>query len=123
MSKVKKKNVKGLLIKLLKHETDLNRPFPSSKKSPFQSDAKCEAIDMKMIFNYHANKTHFRTSPRFESEIFWNSEMASSMTLLSKLLVNYHWEDYGTIKETNLILIQLKHLKAREKGTSAALAN
>ena len=36
-----------------------NRPFPSSKKSRFQSEAKCEAIDMKMIFNYDANKTHF----------------------------------------------------------------
>ena len=37
----------------------INRPFPSSKKSHFQSEAKCEAIDMKMIFNYDANKTHF----------------------------------------------------------------
>ena len=36
-----------------------NRPFPSSKKSQLQSEAKCEAIDMKMIFNYDANKTHF----------------------------------------------------------------
>ena len=36
-----------------------NRPFPSSKKSHFQSEAKCEAIDMKMIFNYDADKTHF----------------------------------------------------------------
>ena len=38
---------------------NINRPFPSSKKSHFQSEAKCEAIDMKMIFNYDANKTHF----------------------------------------------------------------
>ena len=39
------------------------------------------------------------------------------MTLLSKSLDNYHREDYGTIiKETNLILIQLKHLIAREKN-------
>ena len=37
----------------------LNRPFPSSKKSRFESEAKCEAIDMKMIFNCDANKTHF----------------------------------------------------------------
>ena len=37
----------------------LNTPFPSSKKSHLQSEAKCEAIDMKMIFNYDANKTHF----------------------------------------------------------------
>jgi len=36
-----------------------NRPFPSSKRSHLQSEAKCEAIDMKMIFNYDANKTHF----------------------------------------------------------------
>ena len=36
-----------------------NRPFPSSKKSHFQSEAKCEAIDMKMIFSYDANETHF----------------------------------------------------------------
>ena len=36
-----------------------NRPFSSSKKSHFQNEAQCEAIDMKMIFNYYANKTHF----------------------------------------------------------------
>ena len=36
-----------------------NRPFPSSKKSHFRSEAKCEAIDMKMSFNCDANKTHF----------------------------------------------------------------
>ena len=36
-----------------------NRPFPSSKKSHFQSEAKYEVIDMKMIFNCDANKTHF----------------------------------------------------------------
>ena len=62
-------------------QNTINRPFRSSKKSHFQSEAKCEAIDMKMIFNYDAIKTHFhnrrfRTYPRFESEIFWNSEMA-----------------------------------------------
>ena len=33
--------------------------FRVPKKSHFQSEAKCEAIDMKMIFNYDANKTHF----------------------------------------------------------------
>ena len=31
----------------------------SSKNSHFQSEVKCEAIGMKMIFNYDANKTHF----------------------------------------------------------------
>ena len=53
----------------------LNRPFPSWCKSPFQSKAKCKAIDMKMIYYSHANKTHFHnkgfcTLPRFESESF-----------------------------------------------------
>ena len=38
-----------------------NRPFPGSKKSHFQSEAKCEAIDMKMIFNYDAKKLIFTT--------------------------------------------------------------
>ena len=28
-------------------------------KSLLQSEAKCEAIHMKMIFKYHANKTYF----------------------------------------------------------------
>ena len=42
-----------------KISSSCNRPFPSSKKSHFQNEAKCEAIDMKMIFNYYANKTHF----------------------------------------------------------------
>ena len=40
-------------------ESYFNRPFPSSKKSHFQNETKCEAIDMKMIFNYYANRTHF----------------------------------------------------------------
>ena len=34
------------------------RPFPSSKKSHFQSEARREAIDMETIFHYDANKTH-----------------------------------------------------------------
>ena len=38
-----------------------NRPFPGSKKSHFQSEAKCEAIDMKLIFNYDAKKLIFTT--------------------------------------------------------------
>ena len=36
-----------------------NSSFPSSKKSHFQSETKCEAIVMEMIFNYDAKKTHF----------------------------------------------------------------
>ena len=42
----------------LRSQSDGNSPFPSCLSSLFQSEAKCEAIDMKMIFS-HANKTHF----------------------------------------------------------------
>ena len=52
----------------------------TSKKSRFQSEAKCEAIDMKMIFNYDVNKTLLHNKgfalSLVESESFWNSEMA-----------------------------------------------
>ena len=60
----------------------LNGPFPSCPKPLFQSEAKCEAIDMKIVFYPHARKTHrhkkgtFCTQPRLESESFWSSEMA-----------------------------------------------
>ena len=50
-------------------------PFPSSKKSHFQSEAKCVAIDMKMIFYYEANKTHFH-----------NKGFALSLVLKAKFL-------------------------------------
>jgi len=36
-----------------------NSPSPSCFKPLFQSEAKCEAIGLKMIFNFHARKTHF----------------------------------------------------------------
>ena len=36
----------------------IGAPFPNCSKPLFQSEAKCEATDMKMIFHSHANKTH-----------------------------------------------------------------
>ena len=36
-----------------------NRPFPSFLKPLIQSEAECIAIDVKMILQSHANKTHF----------------------------------------------------------------
>ena len=44
------------------------------------SEAKCEVIDIKMIFYSHANKIRFHNQgfafwPGFESDTFWNSEM------------------------------------------------
>ena len=60
--------------------------FPSSPHPLFQSEAKCKAIDMKMILYSHANKTHF---PRkvlqlacFERESFWNTEMSHCIHVL-----------------------------------------
>ena len=44
----------------------------------FQSEAKCEAINMNMIFHSDVNKRIFTRKvfqPRLESESFWNSEM------------------------------------------------
>ena len=41
------------------HNVRKNRPFLSCLKPLFQGEAKCEDIDMKTIFYFHANKTHF----------------------------------------------------------------
>ena len=58
----------------------MNRPFPSSKKSHFQSEAKCEAIDMKITFHYDANKTHFH-----------NKGFALSLVLKVRFLGTRKW--------------------------------
>ena len=64
--------------------------FPSSPHPLFQSEAKCKAIDMKMILYSHPNKTHF---PRkvlqlacFERESFWNTEMTHCIQLFRERL-------------------------------------
>ena len=36
-----------------------NRPFPSSPGPLFQSEGRCSAFDIEIIFHSHANKTHF----------------------------------------------------------------
>ena len=52
-----------------------NWPFPSFPKPLFQSEAKLEAIDMKMIFLFPCkhnslSQERFRNYARFESEGF-----------------------------------------------------
>ena len=43
-----------------------NSPFLGCLKPPFQSEAKCEAINMKMFFFYsHANIIHFHREKGF----------------------------------------------------------
>ena len=43
----------------------LNRPFPSCPRSLLGGKAKCEAVVMKTIFYFLANKTHFHMA------LFW----------------------------------------------------
>ena len=71
----------------------LNTPFPSSKKSHLQSEAKCEAIDMKMIFNYDANKTHFHNkgfalSPVLKVKFFGTRKWPIKMNREQKSLLH-----------------------------------
>ena len=53
---------------------DINRPFASCPKPLFHNEAKCEAIDMKVFFYSHANKTFFHKrlfqNSHFKSESF-----------------------------------------------------
>ena len=59
----------------------MSRPFPSSPGPLFQNEVKCSAFYMEMIFHSHKNKTHFHNKgcalePYYESEGFWNPEVA-----------------------------------------------
>ena len=80
------------------------RPFPSSKKSHFQSEAKCEAIDMEMIFNYDANKNHFH-----------NKDFALSLVLKVRL--------YGTRKWPVKAASELQSLRVFEKRSKSNIEN
>ena len=70
----------------------------------FQSEATCEAIHMKMIFHSRAFETRFQlqmfcTQPGFESESFWNSEMAlSQLQSRRRGLINRENEKIITIE-------------------------
>ena len=58
---------------------DLNRPFPRSPQSLFQSESKCETFVMIISSNFNMNEKWFswlRTLPRFEMEGEVNSKMA-----------------------------------------------
>ena len=99
--------------------------FPSSFKPLFESEAKWRAIDMKVIFYSHANKTHFHKKsfallrPHFESGSFWNSEMACFFFVLCcKLTKNSKQKIQEELKEKCLRrgqLPQLNQCKRKEK--------
>ena len=53
---------KKLFEQIEKQELQLsgdNKPFPSSRGPLYQNEVKFSAFDMEMIFQCHANKTHF----------------------------------------------------------------
>lgn len=60
------------------------RPFPSCLEPLFQSEAKCNVIDMKMIIFSCKLQERFCTLPGLESWTFLNSEMACSLNRPSK---------------------------------------
>ena len=80
------------------------RPFASSKKSHFQSEAKCEAIDMEMIFNYDANKNHFH-----------NKGFALSLVLKVRF--------FGTRKWPVKAASELQSLRVFEKCSKSNIVN
>ena len=56
-------NVENILYRACAHDVhagrQTNRPFPSSKKSHFQNEAKCETFFVKMSFICVLIKNHF----------------------------------------------------------------
>ena len=80
-----------------------NRPFPSSKKSHFQSEAKCEAIVMKMIFNYDANKTHFH-----------NKGFALSLVLKVRFFGTQKWPIRSTMAGYEALAEEFKPIRNKE---------
>ena len=46
-------------VVLPSRRTQFNGPFPSCLKPLYQTEAECEATDMKTTFHFHAHKTHF----------------------------------------------------------------
>jgi len=70
----------GVILKNTKH-LSFNRPFSSCPKPLLQSQAKCEVVEMKMIFIVMEIELIFRekvyNKPRFESQSLW--EMAHAL--------------------------------------------
>ena len=58
----------------------VKRPFPSYPKPLFQSEAKCEAIDIKMFFYSHSNKRHFHKKGVELSLVFRNGQNSIEYT-------------------------------------------
>ena len=59
---------------------DSNRPFPSFPGPLFQNESRCSAFDMEIIFDSHANKTHFH-----------KKDCAPSLTLKVRVFGTRKW--------------------------------
>ena len=63
--KIDKSHGENRLSHIIKSDIQLlsikvNKPFLSCLKPLFQSEAKCEAVDIEINFQYYSNKTHFQ---------------------------------------------------------------
>ena len=88
----------------------INRPISIFFKPLFQSEAKCEAIDMKMNFYSHANKTHFHNrgfvpSLVLKVEVFgiWKWSISTRKTTIS-----IYFYLLRLIRNLNLTLVTTK---------------
>ena len=61
-----------------------NSLLPSRPQPLFQSEAKCKAIDMKMFFYSHANRTHF-SQENWDLHFFWTAIVYGSLLLIVTL--------------------------------------
>ena len=71
---------------------DLMLTFPCRPKPLFQSEAKCEAIDVKMISYSHANKTHFHKKGFELSLLMKVRNLDFGKGLLDRFLASIHRE-------------------------------
>ena len=75
----------------------LNRPFPSSPGPLFQNEGTCSAFDIEIIFQSHANKTHFH-----------KKGCARSLILKMRVFGTRKWPTYGTVVSVSRSLIPLQ---------------
>ena len=87
----KQMHLRGLVGRSAKYP-NRGKPFPS-RRPLFQSEAKCEAIDMKISFILIQIKLIFQerscTQPSNESERFWNTEIAPQQRSRPSVYLDY----------------------------------
>ena len=90
----------------------MTTPFPSSPGPLYQNEVKCSSFDMKMIFHFHANKTHFR-----------NKDCALGLILKVRVFGTLKWPieaDVGTETSSSTLCLNAR-LNSNEKFLSNPL--